>query len=404
MAGPPAPPANRNVAGMTELAAADAQFFWLSSKLPNDQFQVFVFDGAPAPGALEQVRRRAEACGEFRLRVADESRWRYPRWVAAPVTDEQFVVHDEQIGVSGDFHAISRLGRLEATRMTWRVHVYRSGVVVVQMSHALGDGTRCSALAALLLGRPEPVPEVVAPRRGNPLWRGAVAARTRRQLPPSAPPRPAVSVNDSPAGEAVLRSIVVERDRLRTPSVTAAALSAIGEALCGYLTDRGEDARRLAAEVPVAGPSTTQARNSFRNVSIGLHPDLDRDERAARIAAELAAARRRGEHPATRAAAAAVAATPAALLRWGTGMVDPTQRSAGVIGNTVVSSVDRGPADLSFGGHRVRYTAGFPALSAMHSLTHGVHGIGDTVTISVHADSVTVDVDDYRDRLTSALR
>jgi hypothetical protein len=40
----------------------------------------------------------------------------------------------------------------------------------------------------------------------------------------------------------------------------------------------------------------------------------------------------------------------------------------------------------------------------MQSLTHGVHGIGDTVAISVHADSVTVDVDDYLDRLVRALR
>jgi hypothetical protein len=66
--------------------------------------------------------------------------------------------------------------------------------------------------------------------------------------------------------------------------------------------------------------------------------------------------------------------------------------------------VYRGPADLSFGGRPVRYTAGFPALSPMQSLTHGVHGIGDTVAISVHADSVTVDVDDYLDRLVRALR
>ena len=39
----------------------------------------------------------------------------------------------------------------------------------------------------------------------------------------------------------------------------------------------------------------------------------------------------------------------------------------------------------------------------MMSLTHGVHGIGDTVTISVHADPVNVDVDDYVDRLRVAI-
>jgi hypothetical protein len=48
-------------------------------------------------------------------------------------------------------------------------------------------------------------------------------------------------------------------------------------------------------------------------------------------------------------------------------------------------------------------TAGFPALSPMMGLTHGVHGIGDTVAISVHADSGAVDVDGYCDRLADAL-
>lgn len=394
---------------MTELAAADAQLFWLSSKLPNDQFLVFVFDGEPAPGALDQVRRRAEAHAEFRLRVADDSRWRYPRWVPAPVTDEQFVVHDgvghDGAGpASGDFRVIARLGQIDATRMTWRLHVFPPDVVVVQISHALGDGTRSSALAAALLGRGAPMPAPAPPRPGPLLWRAAVAARKHRELPPPIPPRPAVSVNDAPAGEAVLRTLVVGRDRLRTPTVTVGALSAIGAALGGYLADRGEDVSRLGAEVPVAGPSTAQSRNNFRNVSIGLHPERDPHERAGRIAAELAAARRRGEHPATRAAVEAFAATPAALLRWGMGRFDPTLRSSTVVGNTVVSSVYRGPADLSFGGRPVRYTAGFPALSPMQSLTHGVHGIGDAVAISVHADSVTVDVDDYLDRLACALR
>ena len=410
------------MAVVTELSAADAQLFWLSSKLPNDQFLVFVFDGEPAPGALDQVRRRAETCAEFQLRVADDYRWRYPRWVPAEVTDEQFVVHDEPTVVldseghdrgglaSGDFRAIARLGPLDATRMMWRLHVFPPGVVVVQISHALGDGTRSSALAAMLLGRGTPVAPPAATHRGNPLWRAAVAARKHRdaqkhrELPPPAQPRPAVSVNGAPAGEAVLRTLVVGRDRVRTPTVTVAALSAIGAALGGYLAERGEDISRLGAEVPVAGPSTAQSRNNFRNVSIGLHPERHRAERAERIAGELAAARRRGEHPATRAAVEAFAATPAALLRWGMGRFDPTLRSSTVTGNTVVSSVYRGPADLSFGGRPVRYTAGFPALSPMQSLTHGVHGIGDTVAISVHADSVTVDVDDYLDRLVRALR
>ena len=75
-----------------------------------------------------------------------------------------------------------------------------------------------------------------------------------------------------------------------------------------------------------------------------------------------------------------------------------------VVGNTVVSSVFRGPADLALGGGRVRFTAGFPALSPVMALTHGVHGIGDTVTVSVvGSPDVMPDFDDYVRMLRRAL-
>ena len=93
----------------------------------------------------------------------------------------------------------------------------------------------------------------------------------------------------------------------------------------------------------------------------------------------------------------------APVLRWGVRQFDPSARRAAVAGHTVVSSVNRGPADLSFGGRPVVLTAGFPALSPMMSLTHGVHGIGDTVAVSVHADPGNVEIDEYLDRLTRAL-
>lgn len=79
-------------------------------------------------------------------------------------------------------------------------------------------------------------------------------------------------------------------------------------------------------------------------------------------------------------------------------------RSATVTGNTVVSSVNRGAADLRFGAATVALTAGFPGLSPMMGLTHGVHGIGDTVAVSVHAaDSAIGDIDAYVERLAREL-
>ena len=402
------------------MSAADAQLWWLSAKVPNDQFLVYVFDGTPdIAAAVNEVRRNAQRYDDLRMRVRDDNPLRYPRWIRGGIDAEQFVVHEPtghpQVGEPGDWRSclesVAAVEQLDATRMAWRVHVFPPAVVVVQMSHALGDGTRSAALAAALLGRRDAI-AAVTPDRGRLLWRAIVAARAHRAMvgeiaagaldPPPAP-HPALSVNARPTGTPVLRTLVLDRTRLHRPTVTVAALSAVAEALGGYLADRGEDISDLSAEVPMASPSTVKARNNFRNVSVPLHPVADGDARSALIARELRAARRRAEHRATQASAAAFAAVPAPLLRWGMRQFDPEARSATVSGHTVVSSVNRGAADLTFGGQPVLLTAGYPALSPMMSLTHGVHGIGEVVAVSVHADPTVVDVDDYLDRLGNAL-
>ncbi len=409
------------------MAAVDAQLFWLSAKVPNDQFLLYAFDGSPddLDAAVGQVRGRAVSCPELGLRAVDDSRWRYPRWEPGPITDGQFRVHSAGQSWSDCLEAVSRLPQLDSTRAPWRVHVFphvtgipgaQSGVtgsvVVVQISHALGDGTRSAALAATLLGRRQPPLPMGPPDRGVLLWRAGVAAREHRRLmreidaglaDPPGVPRPMLSVNAGPRRGAVVRTLVVDRARFPGRTVTVGALVAIADALGGYLTNRGEDVSRLGAEVPVSHGGGLQAHNNFRNVGVDLHPELSPDGRADRIAAQLTAHRRRGQHPALRASAAAFASVPAPVLRWGVGQFDPSARPGAVSGHTVVSSVNRGPADLAFGGHRVLFTAGYPALSPVTGLTHGVHGIGDTVAISVHADPTVVDIEDYLDRLADAL-
>jgi len=170
------------------------------------------------------------------------------------------------------------------------------------------------------------------------------------------------------------------------------------------MRELGDDPSALGAEVPMAKAGVRQSHNHFGNVGVGLYPELDAAARAARIVEDLADRRRRAAHPAMLAASRAFAAVPAPLLRWGVGRFDPTLRSATVIGNTVVSSINRGPADLRFDELPVVLTAGYPGLSPMMGLTHGVHGIGDTIAISVHAaESAIGDVDAYVERLESAL-
>jgi hypothetical protein len=269
-------------------------------------------------------------------------------------------------------------------------------------------------MAAWLFGRQAPVPEVSAHRAGLLPCRAVDAARTHRKMlrdieagllvAPLAP-RPPLSTNSRPEGARSIRTLVRHRSQLRGPTVTVSVLTGMSAALSKLL---GAQAKSLGVEVPIAKPGVPHAYNHFGNVVVGLHPTLGLPDRAERIAADLANGRRRFDHPATRSADRAFAAMPAALLRWGISQFDPGVRPVQVAGNTVLSSVNRGAADLSFGAAPVALTAGYPALSPVMGLTHGVHGIGDTIAISVHASesafgSEGVDIDGYLRLLDAAL-
>lgn len=409
------------------LAAIDAQNYWMSAVLPNDQFLLYAF-GGPAGDldhALHPIRDRARSCPEFGLRITDTGAWAYPVWTAGPVADDQFVVHRLPDPTwQRVLAAVAGLAdqQLDPRLTAWRLHVFDGvevpgvgvgTVAVLQISHALGDGVRASALAAHLFGRVAPIPTVPVthPGPGEFVRRAVAAAHAHRRLvrdtdaglvPPPAGSRPALRSNARPDGARELRTL--SRARLPGPTVTVAALSAISAALAGHLRELGEDVSLLGAEVPMAKAGTRRANNHFGNVTVGLYPQADRAERSRRIDADLHARRRRAAHPAMAAESAVFAALPAPLLRWGIRKFDPAARSPTVSGNTVVSSVNRGAADLWFGTAPVALTAGPPALSPMMGLTHGVHGVGDTVTITVHAaESAIGDIDAYVQRLDCEL-
>jgi hypothetical protein len=282
-------------------------------------------------------------------------------------------------------------------------------VAVMQFAHALSDGPRALALAAWLFGGTTPVPEVPS-RSGLLPWRGLVAAQAHRQqvrdtraglLPPAIGPQPALATNDRPTGARSVRTLLRHRSQLNGRTATVAVLAAVSGALSGHL---GQAVPTLVAEVTMAKPGVPEAHNHFANVTVGLYPELDRQARMQRIAADLVNARRRSEHPAVRAADRAFAAVPAPLLRWGVGLFDPEVRPSQVAGNTVVSSIYRVPTDLHFGDVPVLLTAVYPGLSPAMGLTHGVWGVGDTVTVSVHAaESAVGDIDEYVARLDAEL-
>ncbi|ORA07704.1 DUF1298 domain-containing protein [Mycobacterium arosiense ATCC BAA-1401 = DSM 45069] len=408
------------------MAAVDAQFYWMSAKIPNDEFLLYAFDGEPAdyPRAVERLCGRASAEPALAIRVRDRNRLRYPRWVRAAVTPHQVARHEPaDDSWDGVLAAVAGLAddQLDIRRMAWRLHVFTpvrgipgaagpGTVAVLQVAHALADGARSAAMAAWLFGRPQPVPQVPAPRPGFLPWRTAQAARAHRalqrdiragRLAAGSGSRPVLPTNACPDGARAVRTLVRHRSQLPGPKVTVGVLSAISQALANLL---GGQCDSLGAEVPMAKPGVRRAYNHFANVVVGLYPNLGADARADRIAADLANGRRRFEHPSSLAADRAFAAVPAGLLRWGIEQFDAQERATQVSGNTVVSSVNRGAADLSFGGAPVVLTSGYPALSPMMGLTHGVHGIGDTIAISVHAAASAVpDIDAYLALLDAAL-
>lgn len=431
------------------MSALDAQAYWISRRIPTDQFLLYCFDGAAAslPRIRSQVLARAATIGDLRLRVREVPvRADRPYWT--PMTPDASLIRLQHgpMTWTGCLDAVAALltEQLDACESPWRLQLFgpvsgapeRDGpavVAVLQVAHALADGRRAAALARELFGT-GPVPAVAsAPWRpalaltaaavrlpvqiGQLVWRARPAHRAHRQrerdtaagtVPPAAPSRPLLLTNAEPDERRELRTVVVAAADLRRPgvTVTVGALTAISVALSRYLHAHGESADAgVAAEVTVAKPGEPAARNHFHNVAVELHPGIDDlSQRAAAIAESLRLRRLRADHPAGAAEDRALAAVPAPLLRHGIDRFDFTAVPAEVTGNTVVSSVDRGPADLTLGGGRVRFTAGFPALSRFMGLTHGVHGIGDIVTISVATSPAVVpDVDAYERLLRTAV-
>ncbi|WP_328412613.1 wax ester/triacylglycerol synthase domain-containing protein [Nocardia sp. NBC_00403] len=364
---------------------------------------------------------------------------------------------------------------LDATVRPWRLHLFRdvigvpgrlpdagpATVVVLQMSHALADGRRAAQIARALFSESAATDQERAgspPRTPLRRWvptgsvlldsartaavlgllrtpiqvmrtavRGYHAYRSQQELAeltatgqvPAPGPgftpslvNPATEVGDS---DHRVRMIVCTPDQLRIPdrTVTVVVLTAISLALTRYLESRGAQVDRLGAQVPMALPGVSTPRNNYRSLGVDLfvaEPDIRL--RSRRIADALGDRMARAGHPLLAAQDRVTAVVPATLLRRDIDRYPLDTVPDSIAGHTVVSSVHRGPADLTFGGGRVLFTAGFPALGSVMHLTHGVHGLsedaegrGATITISIHADVAALpDIDVYSDLLVAALR
>lgn len=416
------------------LHPSDAQMHWMSDVIPNDQFLLYCFEtDAPADTVRKELENAVARIDELHSRIHDVPlAARYPLLEPARSTNDTVVCHRSGIEWESCLESVAAMigTALVHHERCARVHVFDavwgapfcSGpalVVVLQIAHALGDGRVVSSLARRLFGdarekpfeytnrrRSGPVDVVMRAREASRLTAVLDAETRSGAVPSGAPNRPRTRINVAPHGTRTVRTIVRDRSDFTGSgtSVTVGAITAISLALGRYLEMHGDSRVDLAAEVTFAAAGSRRARNHFRNAGVGLHAEVDDiGERSRRITLDIDRRRERAAHPAVTAQASAFDLTTAALLRWGIGRFDAAAIPDRVTGTTVVSSVARGDGDLRLCGGPIRFTAGFPALSPIMSVTHGVHGIGETVTLGVtSAESAMPDPDRYEQILRSA--
>ncbi|WP_440713707.1 hypothetical protein [Gordonia sp. FQ] len=424
---------------MSSLAPADAAMFWRSRQAATDQYLLYCFAAQPdtTPTSIEsELRTRAASFDALHRRVAPAPHdLAAPRWGVASIGPAQIRFDDGPRTWAAVRAAVALLltDPLDATASMWRVHLYgpvtgaprAAGpvwVLVLQVSHVLADGRGAAALARALLGggpppaAPRPSPRApgslsmltgaaaVPPRLTAALATGLVAWGLTGRGGDGAPAMAATALNRVPGPGRRIDMVVVDAARLTRDgaSVTTSVLALLADVLPAYL---GTADPGLAVELTVgrgSGKRKSHARNDFHNVTIGLQPHIaDRGRRAEAIAGEIAAARSRDREPARRAGRWADDLAPPVLRALAARLTAAAPAPERVAGATVVSSVHRGPADLTLGGGTVLFTAGFPALSAAHALTVGVHGIGDAVTLSF---TTSPDVVEDADRLIGLVR
>ena len=153
-------------------------------------------------------------------------------------------------------------------------------------------------------------------------------------------------------------------------SVTAAALTAISSALDELL----EPAPRRTAELPVARPPRPGVRNNFGGVAIDLHSETDDvEKRMALIAEDVRRAQQEAPmpDPVVEALRRVESAFPAFLTHRAIRRFYQRAKPMMAAGVTVVSSVNRGPADLALGRWPDPVRVGPTLLVGVHGPTHG---------------------------------
>ncbi|WP_082082340.1 hypothetical protein [Mycobacterium lepromatosis] len=77
------------------MTVVDAQFYWMSTKVSNDQFRVYAFDVQPIRFNcfIDKASRCARSCPDLAMRVDDGPALTYPQWGSAVVKPAYLLKH-----------------------------------------------------------------------------------------------------------------------------------------------------------------------------------------------------------------------------------------------------------------------------------------------------------------------
>ncbi|KQU55213.1 hypothetical protein ASG84_22505 [Rhodococcus sp. Leaf278] len=447
---------------MTVLDVKDAMFHLASTPHRSmDQYTVIVFDsGDSDPPSFDDVAahidHRARRVPRLGIRICEApGQWEFPRWVRDPhPVRDHLVDHDLSNGrhTLDSFLAELSSVPVDATDRAWKIHVGRglsevdgargaATVVVVQISHALSDGSVGTHIARGLFGRDDitghtTLTDPVA-SRARPRYDAVKAAVllpfrwARSQIPMvraqrkylaavrdgelvTHAPVEGVTFNAHPDETRVVHLMQFPKSHWTggSATVTVTALTAVGAALAEYFAAHGEpDRDDLRALVPTALPASVPwpAVNRTLPAAVELHPQLADVTRRAKAVGESLALQRvhvtdHRHLDATRSAEVYPAALVLGFGRHGRRAAPRTGTPDRVNTHTVVTSINRTNLELMLGSARALSCAGMAALGPGCSVSHAVYGYGDLITVCVTACPTTVpDHADYATMLRSAI-
>ncbi|MGF0311332.1 wax ester/triacylglycerol synthase domain-containing protein [Rhodococcus sp. IEGM1428] len=450
---------------MTMMDVKDAMFHFASAPHRSmDQYTMIVFDSRDTePPSFDQVaahvEHRARLVPRLGIRICEApGQWEFPRWIRDPhPVRDHLVNHDLSDGRHTVESFLAELSSvpIDATDRAWKIHVGQglsevdgvrgaATVVVVQISHAMSDGSVGTHIARALFGRadnlqntestalPDPVASRARPRydaaKGAVLlplrWARSQIPMVRAQKKYLAAVRDGELVVPAPVEAARFNAHPDETRAVHVlqfpksqwtggpPTVTVTALTAVGSAMAEYFAAHGEpDRDDLRALVPTALSTSVPwpAVNRTLPAAVTLHPQLaDATRRASAVGEALAQQR---EHvtdhrhlDATRSAEVYPAALMLGFGRHGRRTAPRTGTPDRVTTHTVVTSVNRTSLDLTLGSARAQSCSGVAALGPGCSVSHAVYGYGDLVTVCVAACPTTVpDHAEYANMLRSAI-